>query len=68
MNEKRNETIYEVQMSDKEVEAILHAFKVTRSEMGFTQTDKQLIKKLAQLDGRFLAYVKDQNWFPGSFK
>lgn len=68
MNEKRNETVYEVRMNEKEVEAILHAFKVTSSEMGFTATDKQVIKRLAQLDDRFLAYVKDQNWFSALFR
>ena len=68
MDEKRNEATYEVEMSKKEVEAVLHAFKVTGNEMGFTETDKQVIRKIAKLDDRFVAYIKDQNWFPALFK
>ncbi|WP_088008142.1 hypothetical protein [Indiicoccus explosivorum] len=68
MEDRRSETIYEVQMNQKEIESILHAFKVTGNEMGFTETDKQVIRKIAKLDDRFLAYIKDQNWFRAMFK
>ena len=68
MEEKHNETMYELEMSKKEIEAVLHAFKVTGSERGFTETDKQVIRKIAKLDDRFVAYIKDQNWFPALFK